>query len=154
MRVRHLLAAGLVLGAAAGCKDPATPPEELPPPVTVGMTCGTPSGTTIPCEIQLGSATAFRVTLLSSECRALANVVHLTKPIDALLTVDACRETVGKFWEFTVAANSSAALEIIGGQERNAPQLRVEGTGSPWTVRYEDGYDADFDDIILVVETL
>ena len=154
MRVRRLLAASLLIGAAAGCKDPATPPEELPPPVTVGMTCGTPSGTTIPCEIQLGSATAFRVTLFSSECKALANVVHLTKPVDALLTVDACRETAGKFWEFTVAANSSAALEITGGQERSGPQLRLEGTSSPWTVRYEDGFDDDFNDIVLIVETL
>jgi hypothetical protein len=150
MRVRRPFAACLV-GFAVACKDPADPIEE---PVTVGMTCGTPSGTTIPCEIQLGSATSFRVTLVSSDCRALANVVRLTKPTEVVLTVNACGETAGRSWVFNVAANSVAALAITGGQERSAPQLRVEGAASPWTIRYEDGFDADFDDIVLRVETL
>ena len=156
----RLVAACLLLGLVVACRKDASGPGdggpggEDPPTVTVGMTCATASGTTIPCEIQLGSATKFRVTLVSSECRATANVIRLTKPVEASLTADGCHEAAGKFWEFSVPANSVAALEITGGQERASPQLSVQGATSPWTLLYEDGYDTDFNDIVLRIETL
>jgi len=161
MPARRQLAACLLLGLVVACKnDPSSPGEPggggvvTPPPVTVGLTCGAASGTSIPCDIQLGSATAFRVTLVSTECKALANVVRLTKPTEATLTTDACHETIGKFWDFTMSANSLAAISITGGEERSGPQLQVEGTTSPWTIRYEDGYDTDYNDIVLRIETM
>jgi len=160
MTARRLLAASLLLGLVAACKKDSSSPEEPgtggsnPPPVTVGLTCGTASGTSIPCDLQLGSATKFRVTLVSTECGAPANVVRLTKPTEATLTADACHEAAGKYWEFTVPANSVASLSITGGEERSGPLLDVQGSASPWTLKYEDGYDTDYNDIVLRVETM
>lgn len=161
----RLIASCLLLGLAAACKkDPTNPGDNPPPPpITVGMTCGTGTGTgtgtAIPCDIKLGNSAGFRVTLVSAECKATTTVVRVTKPTETTLTVDGCHQAAGSSWDFTVPPgtapeNNVAALEITAAAERNSAQLQVEGTASPWTIRFEDGYDTDFNDIVLRIDAL
>ena len=36
----------------------------------------------------------------------------------------------------------------------NPPDLRVSGTSSPWTVKFADGGDQDYNDAILTIEAI
>jgi hypothetical protein len=161
MRATRLLTSALVLGLVAGCKDGSGPEDPTdggnPPgePVTVGLSCQAPAGGTTPCDLDLGNATGFRITLVSAECKARTTVVRLTKPTEEVLTDNGCHATVGRVWDFDApsAPPKRVSLEITAAAERNSAQLRVEGSASPWTIQFEDGFDDDFNDIILRIET-
>ncbi len=49
------------------------------------------------------------------------------------------------------AAGTEISAEVIAPLLSNPPALRVEGSYPEWTIKYEDGDDDDFNDLIMTV---
>jgi hypothetical protein len=138
----------LSLAALAGCAG-ADPPQRT----TSTLTCA--GG--VACTLELAEAGGFTIELVSSDCVAVETTVRLTAPAAVAQTLmsDACRETAGRVWDFSPPDNVFPAgteinMEVTADQFANPPELEVTGD-QVWTIRYEDGFDVDFDDLILVV---
>ena len=152
MRVRPLLlpiialSFGFTLAACSGADDP--------PRVTTPLECDTGGGQTSECVLTLPAPASFRITLVSRSCDAINNEILLTSPVAATLTTDACRTTVGTQWDYPTIypTGTEIGLEVMSDQFANPPGLRVSGAYPSWTVSFEDGYDTDFNDIVLNVE--
>lgn len=152
MRVRPLLlpilalSFGFTLAACSGAEDP--------PRVTTPLECDTGGGQTSECVLTLPAPASFRITLTSRSCDAINNEILLTSPVTATLTTDACREAVGTQWDYPTVypTDTEIALEVISDQFANPPGLLVTGDYPNWNVSFEDGYDTDFNDIVLNVE--
>jgi len=64
---------------------------------------------------------------------------------------------VGKVWDYSTPINPAGTeinIEIDSDQFASPPSLRVTGTYPAWTVDFEDGYDTDFNDVVLAVEAV
>jgi len=154
MRVRPLLllllalSFGFTLAACSGAEDP--------PRVTSQLECDTGNGQTSQCVLTLPAPASFKITLTSRSCDAINNEIKLTSPEIATLTADACRTEVGTEWNYPTVytAGTEISLEVLSDQFANPPGLRVTGTYPSWTVSFEDGYDVDFNDIVLSVEAV
>jgi hypothetical protein len=152
MRVRPLLlpiialSFGFTLAACSGADDP--------PRVTTPLECDTGGGQTSECVLTLPAPASFRITLVSRSCDAINNEILLTSPETATLTTDACRTAVGTQWDYPTVypAGTEIGIEVASDQFANPPGLRVSGAYPSWTVSFEDGYDTDFNDIVLSVE--
>ena len=152
MRVRPLLlpilalSFGFTLAACSGAGDP--------PRVTTPLQCDTGGGQTSECVLTLPAPASFRITLVSRSCDAINNEILLTSPVTATLTTDACRTSVGTEWDYPTIypTGTEIALEVMSDQFANPPGLRVTGDYPNWTVSFEDGYDTDFNDIVLNVQ--
>lgn len=127
--------------------------------------CGTEPGTEVetplecngePCDLPIEEGDAIRVTLTSTSCDAVNNAVRITSPVAEVLTANACYATVGTVWNFPGPFTAPAAIDftidsrIIDGD----PALRATGSYPAWTISFEDGADADFNDIVLTVEAI
>jgi hypothetical protein len=70
--------------------------------------------------------------------------------------VDGCYEAAGT--EIVRAgpypAGTEISAEIVAPLLVNAPRLRVTGSYPEWTLEFEDGADADFNDLVLKVTAL
>lgn len=154
MRVHPLLlpilalSFGVTLAACSGADDPER--------VTSELECETGGGQVSVCTLELAAPAGFNITLESRSCDAINNEIRLTSPITETLTMDACREPVGKEWNYPEIrpAGTEIAIEVDSDQFANPPGLRVTGSYPEWTVRFEDGFDDDFDDITLTVTAL
>ena len=152
MRVQPLLlpilalSFGFTLAACSGAGDP--------PRVTTPLECETGGGQTSECVLTLPAPASFRITLVSRSCDAINNEIRLTEPVVATLTTDACSTDVGTQWDYPTVypSGTTIALEVDSDQFANPPGLRVSGAYPNWTVSFEDGYDTDFNDIVLNVE--
>lgn len=148
MRAPILLLA-LAAVVATGCSG-ADDPERT----TSTLTCEDGES----CTLTLAQAGGFIIELQSSDCVAVDTEVRLTAPADVaqVLMSDACTEADGREWEFGLedgeefAAGTEINLSITADQFASPPQLLVSGNQT-WTVRYEDGFDTDQDDLILLV---
>lgn len=148
MRVRPLLllllalSFGFTLAACSGADDP--------PRVTTPLECDTGSQ----CVLTLPSPASFTITLVSRSCDAINNEIRLTSPETVTLTEDACRTEIGTEWNYPTVypAGTEISLEVSSDQFANPPGLRVTGAYPNWTVSFEDGYDTDFNDIVMSVE--
>lgn len=116
-------------------------------------------GTSV-CTLILTEPAGFIVTMTGNQCDARANEVRLTSPIQVVLTADACAETVPEEWNYSTPINP-AGTEIKIEVESdhfddwaNPPGLRVTGAYPSWTVLFEDGYDQDYNDIVLTVQAV
>jgi len=154
--MRALAHAGLCLSAVslAGCKtgDIPTDPGSGPPVVTQ-LTC-TQNGTPGPCTLPVGVAIAsFDVTLTASSCAASNDRLRITQPIQRDLTDDACHESLNKKWTVTgpFPAGSEINVQIVSSQLERAPSLQATGQYPNWTLTFEDGGDADVNDVVLSV---
>jgi len=151
MRVQPLLlpilalSFGFTLAACSGADDP--------PRVTTPLECDTGGGNTSECVLTLPAPASFKITLVSRSCDAINNEIKLTSPEVATLTEDACRTNVGEEWNYPTIypTGTEIGLEVMSDQFANPPGLRVSGTYPSWTVSFEDGYDTDFNDIVLTV---
>lgn len=155
MRVRPLLlpiialSFGFTLAACSGADDP--------PRVTTQLECETGGGQTSLCTLTLTAPAGYKITLTSRSCDAINNEIRLTSPVTATLTTDACREPVGKLWDYSQPINPAGteiAIEVDSDQFANPPGLRVTGTYPTWNVAFEDGYDTDFNDLVLTVDAV
>ena len=155
MRVQPLLlpilalSFGFTLAACAGADDL--------PRVTSQLECDTGGGQTSLCSLTLTEPAGFKITLTSGNCDALNTEIRLVSPITVPLTTDACQETVGTIWDYSTPINPAGTeinIEIDSDQFASPPSLRVTGAYPAWEVDFEDGYDTDFDDVVLAVEAV
>ena len=155
MRVQPLLlpilalSFGFTLAACSGAGDP--------PRVTSQLQCDTGGGQTSTCTLTLTAPAGYKITLASRSCDAINNQIRLTSPITATITPDACREPLGTVWDYSTPINPAGtqiAIEVDSDQFANPPGLHVEGSYPSWTVSFEDGYDTDFNDLVLTVTAI
>ena len=60
-------------------------------------------------------------------------------------------------WDYSTPINPAGtqiAIEVDSDQFANPPGLHVEGSYPSWTVSFEDGYDTDFNDLVLTVTAI
>ena len=155
MRVPPLLLPILALSfgfTLAACSGPGDLPR-----VTSHLECDTGGGQTSLCTLTLTAPAGFKITLTTGSCDALNTEIRLVSPVTATLTTDACRETVGTVWDYSTPINPAGTeinIEIDSDQFASPPSLEVTGAYPAWTVNFEDGYDTDFNDVVLTVEAV
>lgn len=127
-------------------------------PVVTTLSCVDASapGGFVACTLKLTSAAGFKVVLDQSSCDAHGNLFRITAPVTGTLTSDGCYEQVGKTLEFPgpFPAGTEISAEMVAPLLVNAPQLRVSGEYPVWTLTYEDGADADFNDMTLTLTAI
>jgi hypothetical protein len=127
-------------------------------PVVTSLTCvdGSAPGGFVACTLKLTVESGFKVVLDESSCDAHGNLFRFTAPVTDTLTADGCYEPAGKTLEFPgpFPAGTEISAEVVAPLLVNAPQLRVSGEFPTWTLTYEDGADADFNDMKLTLTAL
>lgn len=141
--VRAAIAVALVIGVSA-CKDSNGPSGD---PIDTPLQCETE-----PCTLPLEERATVVVTLVSHSCAARENEIHVTSPSQTTLTADACYEAVGRTWDFgPFNAGTELGFRIDSFEQQNPPAFTKTGAYPQWTLTFEDGGDADFNDIVLQV---
>lgn len=151
--LKKSLALLLVTGSAGwltGCGGDATEPPER---IVTTLEC-TPGGSAeFNCAMVLSESTGFSVTLQDSDCTAHGNTVRLLEPQAQILTTDGCYATKGSTWAFDgpFPAGTAVTMEIVSAKLANPPGVEIAGEYPSWTVNFEDGDDADFNDLVLAI---
>ena len=154
--IRALARAGLFVSALglASCKEGDIPTDPGGgPPVVTELTCtvnGVPGPCTLPLDAEIAS---FDITLAGSSCNATNDRLRITTPVQRDLTADACHENLNKKWtvDGPFAAGTAIDIQIISTQTARTPTLQATGQFPTWTLTYEDGADADINDVVLTV---
>jgi PKD domain-containing protein len=127
-------------------------------PVVTSLTCVDPSapGGFVACTLRLEAEAGFKVVLNSSSCDAHGNLFRVTAPKAGTLTSDGCYEENGKTLVFMepFPAGTEISAEVVAPLLKNPPQLRVSGEYPEWTLTFEDGADADFNDLVMTLTAL
>jgi PKD domain len=127
-------------------------------PIVTSLSCedGSAPGGFVACTLKLQQEAGFKVVLNSSSCEAHGNIFRTTSPVGGTLTDDGCYETAGKQITFAgpFAAGTEIGAEVVAPLLKNAPRLQVSGEYPVWTLTYEDGADADFNDLQLTLTAL
>ncbi len=128
-------------------------------PVVTSLTCANASrpGEFVACTIDLtADVSGFEVVLNSTSCTAHGNIFRITSPVPATLTTDGCYERDGKTLPVTgpFTAGTKISAEVEAPLLQSAPQLRVAGQYPEWTLTFEDGEDADFNDLVMTLRAL
>jgi PKD repeat protein len=127
-------------------------------PVVTQLSCvdGSAPGGYVACTLKLEQEGGFKVVLNGSNCEAHGNIFRTTIPLGATLTDDGCYEQSGKQLVFSgpFAAGTEISAEVVAPLLANPPRLRVDGAYPVWTLTYEDGFDADFNDMTLTLTAL
>jgi PKD repeat protein len=127
-------------------------------PVVTSLSCvdGSAPGGFVSCTLKLEQEAGFKVVLDGSSCEAHGNIFRTTAPISGTLTDDGCYEQNGKQLVFNgpFAAGTEIGAEVVAPRLANPPRLRVDGAYPTWTLTYEDGADADFNDLQLTLTAL
>jgi hypothetical protein len=110
-------------------------------------------GSIIDCQIILVNAGGLNVAVKSTSCTAPDNKIELLSPVNSVLTTNGCQLATGQTWAFPgpYAAGTEVKLRVTSAQLQFPPQLRVTGSYPNWEVSFEDGGDADLNDIVLTV---
>jgi hypothetical protein len=148
MSLRHLLLP-FVAVAALGCSAADEPDRVVSDPE-----CRNNAGQVIDCDLQLPAAGSFTLTLVGTSCDATNNVVRITSPVNQVLLTDACNATIGQTWVFDdQPAGATVSLQIESDEVGQFPPgLRVTGAFPQWTASFEDGFDEDFNDIVMRID--
>jgi PKD domain-containing protein len=127
-------------------------------PVVTTLSCvdGSAPGGFVTCTLKLEQEAGFKVVLNSSSCEAHGNVFRVTAPITGTLTNDGCYEQDRKELVFAgpFSAGTEINAEVVAPLLANRPQLRVSGEYPVWQLTFEDGYDADFNDLVMTLTAL
>ena len=149
-----LVAAALVLAACGG--DSGTGPKQGDT-TTTELTCAGSGGKTN-CTIPISGKTSFTITVESTGCEAVGNILRIVSPEAMTLSDNACALAPGKSWDFTAPSgtfSTSAALNLsVTAKFFSAPptlHVTTVEEGKKWRVVFEDGYDTDYNDVILIV---
>jgi len=141
-----------------GATSTTTKNVEPKAPVVTSLTCaqGTAPGGFVACTLDLQQEAGFRIVLNSSSCEAHGNIFRLTSPVEGTLTEDGCYEQIGKELVFSgpFPAGTKIAAEVVAPLLANRPLLEVSGEYPVWTLTYEDGGDADFNDLQLTLTAI
>ncbi len=153
---RTLVAAAGAVGllALCACKtgDYATAPGDGPAVVTQ-LTCtqnGVPGACTLPVEAAI---TSFDVIMAGSSCAATNDRLRIVSPTTDDLTSDACHVPMNKKWTISgpYAGGSAINIQMLSSQLERTPILQATGQYPQWTLTFEDGGDADINDVVLTV---
>lgn len=111
----------------------------------------TTASLTATVSLTLTEETGFVVGVESTECAAGGNTIELTSPVSEVLTTDGCSLSAGTSWSFAGPhlAGTDVTFEFTSGF--TAAKIRVDGSFPEWSLRFEDGTDDDFDDIVLTI---
>ena len=154
MRVpRLILAAGALLVGVSACKNSTGPKTGE---TTISTLSCSGSGGTAACTIPLSGASNFEIEVISISCEARGNILKLVAPTDEVLTEDACYMPAGTKWKRQGPFTAAAALNMSVTSKffQDPPSLRLTANGAQeWTIVFEDGYDKDFNDVIMKVRT-
>ena len=127
-------------------------------PVVTNLSCVDPSapGGYVACTLKLEQQAGFKIVLNSSNCEAHGNIFRTTIPVGVTLTDDGCYDRAGKSLVFAgpFAAGTEISAEVVAPLLNNPPSLRVSGQYPEWTLTYEDGFDADYNDMNLTLTAL
>ncbi|MGH7508804.1 MAG: PKD domain-containing protein [Gemmatimonadales bacterium] len=127
-------------------------------PAVTSLTCvdGSAPGGYVACTLKLEQDAGFKVVLNSTNCEAHGNIFRITAPVVETLTEDGCYETDGKQIVFPgpFEAGTEISAEVEAPILSNPPQLRVSGEYPEWVLTYEDGFDEDFDDLVMTLTAL
>jgi hypothetical protein len=127
-------------------------------PVVSSLVCqdGSAPGGFVACTLKLQQEAGFKVVLNSTSCDAHGNIFRTTVPVGGTLTEDGCYERSGKQLRFDgpFAAGTEIAAEMVAPMLAHPPRLVVSGAYPEWTLTYEDGFDSDFNDMILTLTAL
>ena len=153
MRVRSLLLP-LVACHALACSG-----ADDPTRATSGLECvPSPGQDAVPWTLDLTQSATFAITLVSRDCQAAETRVTLTSPasVAGVVVDNACSATPGTVWAFDddgapFPAGTEIDMEFTSDQFANPPAIRVNGTYPQWTINFEDGFDQDFNDVVLQV---
>ena len=141
-----------------GVSSTATKTVNPKAPVVTSLSCvdGSAPGGFVSCTLKLEQEAGFKVVLDNSSCEAHGNIFRTTAPIGGTLTDDGCYEQNGKQLVFNgpFAAGTEIGAEVVAPRLANPPRLRVDGTYPTWTLTYEDGADADFNDLRLTLTAM
>jgi PKD repeat protein len=125
------------------------------PPAVTTLTCSDPnsSGGFVACTLTLQAEAGFQVRLNGSSCEAHGDVFRVIVPEVATLTTDGCYEQPGKTITLAgpYAPGTEINAEVIAPLLKNPPSLRVTGDYPVWHLTFEDGADADFNDLDLTL---
>jgi len=137
---------------AAGIGACNTEPDQGDP-VDTELQCGDPGAPPTSCTLPLPVRASFQVQLVSTSCTARNNKILVISPVQDELTDDACTETTGKTWDFDgpFEAGSVLNFRIESFEQPNPPRFLASGAYPEWTLTFEDGFDTDFNDIVLRV---
>lgn len=149
-----VLALLVALSACSGADDPER--------VTSTLDCRPPgSGTAVPCSLTLQEPGGFRLTVVSVDCIARETVVTITSPesVAGDVLTNACEASPGETFDFDdngqpFAAGTVIDLVFTSDQFASPPGIRVTGDYPEWRINFEDGFDIDFNDLILTVTAL
>jgi PKD repeat protein len=127
-------------------------------PAVTSLSCvdGSAPGGYVACTLRLEQEAGFKVVLNSNNCQAHGNLFRITAPVAGILTSDGCYDRPGKQLVFSAAfpAGTEISAEVVAPLLDNPPQLRVSGSYPEWTLTYEDGFDQDFNDMIMTLTAL
>lgn len=155
MRTFTVVAVTVALAACAGAPDPER--------VTSTLDCRPlGSGTAVPCTLTLQEPARFRLTVVSVDCIARETVVTITSPaaVAGDVLTNACSASAGETFDFEdngapFPAGTVIDMVFTSDQFASPPGIRVTGSfASGWQVNFEDGFDTDFNDLILAVTAL
>ncbi len=113
------------------------------------------------CTLHTTHGTGLRITLVSHNCTARGNTLHLITPVDTVLFTDGCRVLIDNTSNVynipgPFPIGTAVQAEILSGSphQTSPPAVHVEGTVSPWTLNFDDGEDTpqDFNDLVLTLE--
>jgi hypothetical protein len=139
----------VIVVVGSSCADDPIAPE----PIKSVLSCTEPNGRRIQCDLLLEQIGGFTLTLTSRECLAHGNTLTLTKPTVQVLSSDACTLPPGTTWSFPgpYPVGTAVSLEILSPKLNHDPGLLADGEYPAWTLTFEDGFDEDFDDLILAL---
>lgn len=128
-------------------------------PVVTSLSCVDASapGGFAHCILKLEADAGFEVVLNSTSCTAHGNIFRITSPVPGTLTSDGCYEQNGTTLSYPgpfPAATTEISAEVEAPLLQNPPQLRVTGQYPVWSLAFEDGEDADFNDLVMTLRAL
>ena len=127
-------------------------------PLVTSLSCvdATAPGGYVQCTLRLEEEAGFEVVLNSTSCTAHGNIFRITAPVQGVLTSDGCYEQDGKTLTFAgpFPAGTEISAEVEAPLLQDAPRLRVSGSYPVWTLTFEDGEDADFNDLVMTLRAL
>jgi hypothetical protein len=148
----------LTVSDAEGMTSTKTKNVDPKAPVVTSLSCVDPSapGGFVACTLKLESEAGFKVVLDNSSCEAHGDLFRVTAPVTGTLTNDGCYEQDGKELLFAgpFPAGTEISAEVVAPLLANPPQLRVAGEYPVWQLTFEDGYDADFNDLEMTLTAL
>jgi hypothetical protein len=148
----------LTVKDGGGKSSTATKTVDPKAPVVTTLSCVDASapGGFVACTLRLEEEAGFQVVLNGHSCDAHGNVFRVTAPVLGVLTNDGCYQSAGTQLKFDgpFPAGTEINAEVVAPLLRNRPQLRVSGVYPNWTLTFEDGADADFNDLQMTLTAL